>query len=409
MKLQRVGNGSLFCMYERNDYMATLKELIALGKTYADQNYREVGGTSNHQIFSDWVNSVGLDGCQNQPWCATFQFALELKIFGKQKALEHWHMTDKYVGSCVFDTRDKFPSKYRRNTPVLGALIIYNYSHMGRVIKIYSDGSYDSLEGNTTRIGDSRDGGYVAIKRRPANCQTVQCFCVIDYSENSSSTDSVSIRNYLQKGDNGSSVKTMQTMLIKCGFSCGTSGVDGQFGDATEKAVKNFQKKYGLTVDGKYGVNSKAKLESLYSEVNKTPSTPSANIVIKNGQIHANNFCGAKIVTDGMFGSETKKAAVKVLQTAMNLDYKSNLVIDGIWGNKSESALRGHYVKHGETQYMVTALQILLMLRGYDPNGVECPGSFGAGCKTAVHKYKADNKLSNDDIADYSTFKKLIS
>lgn len=49
-------------------------------------------------------------------------------------------------------------------------------------------------------------------------------------------------RSYLQKGDSGSAVKTMQTMLIKCGYSCGKSGADGDFGTGTQTALKAFQK-----------------------------------------------------------------------------------------------------------------------------------------------------------------------
>ena len=45
-------------------------------------------------------------------------------------------------------------------------------------------------------------------------------------------------RSYLQKGDFGSAVKTMQTMLIKCGYSCGKSGADGDFGTGTQTALK---------------------------------------------------------------------------------------------------------------------------------------------------------------------------
>ena len=73
------------------------------------------------------------------------------------------------------------------------------------------------------------------------------------------------MRNYLQKGDSGDAVKEMQKMLIGCGFSCGSSGVDGSFGGATEKALLAFQAFYGLEQDGKYGPASKAKLVSVYN------------------------------------------------------------------------------------------------------------------------------------------------
>lgn len=73
-------------------------------------------------------------------------------------------------------------------------------------------------------------------------------------------------KGYLEKGDSGSAVKTMQTMLIACGYSCGASGADGDFGSGTDSGLRSFQKANGLTVDGKYGPKAKAKLEELYNK-----------------------------------------------------------------------------------------------------------------------------------------------
>lgn len=131
--------------------------------------------------------------------------------------------------------------------------------------------------------------------------------------------------------------------------------------------------------------------------------------IIKNGQTHANNFAGCGLTVDGVRGSATKKGGIKVLQTALNLDYKSGLKVDGVWGTKSEKALGNHYVKKGETQYMVTALEILLMLKGYDTGGLENPGVFGTNLYNAVVKYQKANGLTADGIAGSKTFKSLIS
>lgn len=61
----------------------------------------------------------------------------------------------------------------------------------------------------------------------------------------------------LAKGDNGAQVKTMQALLIKkFNISCGISGADGDFGTKTDNAVKTFQKKKGLSVDGICGLNT---------------------------------------------------------------------------------------------------------------------------------------------------------
>ena len=54
-----------------------------------------------------------------------------------------------------------------------------------------------------------------------------------------------------KKGSTGSVVSQIQTALKNQGFYSGA--VDGVFGSATEKAVKAYQQKYGLAVDGKVG------------------------------------------------------------------------------------------------------------------------------------------------------------
>lgn len=140
-----------------------------------------------------------------------------------------------------------------------------------------------------------------------------------------------------------------------------------------------------------------------------TPSVSTGSEVVKAGQMHANNFVGAGLDPDGIRGELTKKAGIMVLQQGMNLDYKSGLEVDGIWGAKSKAALADHFVKYGETQYMVTACEILLMLKGINPNGVECPGEFGSGLEAAVREYQSKNGLGVDGICGPETFKSLIA
>ena len=65
----------------------------------------------------------------------------------------------------------------------------------------------------------------------------------------------------LRKGSKGADVKALQEQLIALGYSCGSWGADGDFGTATENAVKAFQKASGLTVDGIVGAKTYAALE----------------------------------------------------------------------------------------------------------------------------------------------------
>lgn len=69
-------------------------------------------------------------------------------------------------------------------------------------------------------------------------------------------------RPTLRKGDSGTYVTLMQTMLIQRGYSCGASGADGKFGNGTLAALRIFQRDNGLTVDGVCGKQTWAKLES---------------------------------------------------------------------------------------------------------------------------------------------------
>lgn len=128
-------------------------------------------------------------------------------------------------------------------------------------------------------------------------------------------------------------------------------------------------------------------------------SQSNSNSIISLGQQHANNFAQCGLVTDGIRGANTRKASVKVVQRALNVDYHANIAEDGIWGNVTERAFGNHYVTVGETQYLVTALEILCMLKGKNPNGVECPGKFGSGLVSACGVTKAYK----------DTFKSLVS
>lgn len=58
---------------------------------------------------------------------------------------------------------------------------------------------------------------------------------------------------YLQKGCRGEDVRALQILLIGRGYSCGSYGADGDFGGATDAAVRAYQKAKGLEVDGVVG------------------------------------------------------------------------------------------------------------------------------------------------------------
>jgi len=66
----------------------------------------------------------------------------------------------------------------------------------------------------------------------------------------------------LRKGDKGEAVAALQKKLIGLGYDLGKWGADGDFGAATEKAVKAFQKASGLAADGIVGEKTRKALEA---------------------------------------------------------------------------------------------------------------------------------------------------
>lgn len=178
--------------------MGTLKGMIQLGKS--EEGYIEKAsnyqlndksankGSNNYTKYARDVNAAGLMGCQAQPWCCTFQFWLEMQEFGLNTALSHWNMTKStYVGYKCFATYNAFKQAGKVGmTPKLGAVVIFDFSHAGRVINIYSKNGqkwWDCLEGNTSSNLSDRNGGQVKIKTRPWNDSSVKGFCYIDYEE----------------------------------------------------------------------------------------------------------------------------------------------------------------------------------------------------------------------------------
>lgn len=60
----------------------------------------------------------------------------------------------------------------------------------------------------------------------------------------------------LRRGDSGQSVKAMQRIIIAAGYSCGSAGADGKFGEGTERGLRKYQARAGWTPDGICGVKT---------------------------------------------------------------------------------------------------------------------------------------------------------
>jgi len=129
----------------------------------------------------------------------------------------------------------------------------------------------------------------------------------------------------LKIGSTGAAVNYLQTALAKLGYNSGP--IDGIFGPKTQTAVKSFQKAKGLVVDGIVGNNTWAAIDkALLLKIGSTGAavkylqTVLAKLGYNPGPI------------DGIFGPKTQ-TAVKSFQKA------KGLVVDGIVGNNTWAAI----------------------------------------------------------------------
>ena len=89
----------------------------------------------------------------------------------------------------------------------------------------------------------------------------------------------------------------------------------------------------------------------------------------------------------------------------MNILYGANLATDGIFGNKTASALPN--ICKGSAGDLTKVLQGFLICHGYDTNGFD--GIFGNATESAVRDFQKENDLYCDGIAGRATFGKLAA
>lgn len=153
----------------------------------------------------------------------------------------------------------------------------------------------------------------------------------------------VTDKNYLEMGDWGTAVKTMQTMLIECGYSCGEAGADGEFGTGTDIAVRRFQMKNNLTVDGQYGTNSKAKLTALYNKKVGTTASTKKDVMTVAKEVIAGKWGSGddrkkKLTAAGYNYDTVQKKVNELLKTSTKKSVAevAKEVVSGKWGNGAD-------------------------------------------------------------------------
>lgn len=243
-------------------------------------------GSNNYTKYARDLDNVSgfYNGKKNgYAWCDVWVDWCFVKAFGVDKAKELLCQPSKSYGAGCYYSAKYYKDKgqfYTKNPKVGDQIFFWNSSksdvaHTGLVYKVDSTYVY-TVEGNTSSAsGVVANGGAVEKKKYSLTYSRIYGYGRPRY-DNEEKTVVATPKNYLEKGDSGKSVKVMQENLIKLGYSCGSSGADGEFGSNTESALKKFQKANGLVVDGEYGEKSKAKVESLLANLIGTASTGSS-------------------------------------------------------------------------------------------------------------------------------------
>ena len=165
-------------------------------------------------------------------------------------------------------------------------------------------------------------------------------------------------------------------------YSSSNGATDRNIANLTREAWEKIARGEGVTVT---------------PEVNTKP-TAHANCDVANVQA----WCGS--AQDGIYGPNTKKCLLKVLQSELNKQFGKGLAVDGIWGPKARAACIN--VRRGARGNITKVLQGALICNNYDTNGFD--GIFGGGTESAVRQYQAAHGLSADGIAGKNTFAKLF-
>ena len=170
---------------------------------------------------------------------------------------------DEYLKSDVVTSENavnKMLTKYKLNQNEFDALVSFTFNLGSKnLLKLTNNYRRNKGEIADAILLYNKAGGNVLkglIKRRQAErdlfCSSPTTAPKVE-KENPYTIPKVT----LKKGSKGVGVKWLQWELNESGYNL---TIDGVFGDKTLDAVKSFQHKHGLVIDGLVGKNTRAKL-----------------------------------------------------------------------------------------------------------------------------------------------------
>lgn len=226
-------------------------------------------GSSKHKYIVDTYNKIkplpqNYKVTYQDAWCATFVssiacmcdmqeiFALECSC---NRQIDLWKQMGKWIEDDSY-------------VPEIGMPIYYDWDdsgkgdnkgsseHVGIVVSV-NNGKIEVVEGNYSNSVKVRtlavNGRYIRGFANPEFALIATKEEVVSVNKPSSKEMCNVELNILKKGSKGNSVKALQALLVGFGYNIGSSGIDGDFGKSTLSAVKKYQTKNGLEVDGVVG------------------------------------------------------------------------------------------------------------------------------------------------------------
>ena len=246
----------------------------------------------------------------------------------------------------------------------------------------------------------------------------------------------------LRTGSTGSAVEQLQfwlNTLAQYESAIPSVTVDGVFGSGTANAVRAFQRKYGLTVDGVVGRTTWTEVYDQFRSIQSDNGTPNAypGTALREGSSGQNvrlvqfwlkiartvYTSLANVTVDGKFGAGTA-AAVQRFQRYFGLT--ADGVVGRITWNKlyevyndiankllSSSLRPGEYpgvLRTGSSGTAVRELQFYLyLMSAYESSipPVSIDGKFGADTERAVRAYQRFAGLTVDGVVGRTTWNSL--
>ena len=246
----------------------------------------------------------------------------------------------------------------------------------------------------------------------------------------------------LRRGSTGTAVRELQFYLYLMSAyesSIPSVTVDGVYGSGTAGAVRAFQRRYGLSVDGVVGRATWTELYNQFRSIQSDNGRPNAypGTALRQGssgqnvrlvqfwlKIARTVYPSLNTLTvDGKFGAGTA-AAVRRFQSYFGLT-SDGVVGRTTWNKLYEvyndianrlltASLRpGEYpgiLRRGSTGTAVRELQFYLyLMSAYESSipAVSIDGSFGAATENAVRAYQRFAKLTVDGVVGRTTWNSL--